>query len=208
MKTYILLDRSGSMQIRWGEALSAVNVYATDLAKHEESRNSGILLAVFDGYDGLKFEVLRNVETSADWTPVSAEELVPRGNTPLFDAIGRVTALATGERPERAVFVVMTDGEENASRELTREGAKAAFDRCRERGWQVVFLGADFDAFDQAASVGSDRRHTLRTSAGHYSAAGLSTAARARAYLSKGAEMTYSSEDRDAAVGQGPALSK
>ncbi|WP_448951742.1 hypothetical protein [Labrys neptuniae] len=201
MKTYILLDRSGSMQVRWTEALSAVNVYASDLTKYEESRGSGIVLAVFDGYEGLKFEILRNAMTTADWKPVNPEELVPRGNTPLFDAIGRITALASEEKPERAVFVVMTDGAENASREITREGAKAAFDRCRERGWQVVFLGADFDAFDQAASVGTDRGRTLRTSAGHYAAASKATSARARDYLSKGTEMTYSEEDRNAAVG-------
>jgi hypothetical protein len=74
--------------------------------------------------------------------------------TPLLDAIVRTIALAEADNPDKAVIVIMTDGHENASREVTRDGVKVALDRVRARGWEVVFLGANFDNISDASSVG------------------------------------------------------
>ena len=61
MHAYILLDRSGSMQSLWVEALSSVNAYAKELAnkKDGDAVDSHITLAVFDGQEGLQFDLLR-----------------------------------------------------------------------------------------------------------------------------------------------------
>ncbi|MEL6258843.1 MAG: VWA domain-containing protein [Pseudomonadota bacterium] len=158
LHSYILLDRTGSMQSIWGEALGSVNAYAAGVAEVDPDETKDlktqITLAVFDAQDGLEFDVLRKSVGPGDWSEVTNTEASPRGMTPLFDAIGRMVSLAEGDAPEKAVIVVMTDGAENASREMTKDQAKAALDRVRARGWEVVFLGAEFADFDDADAVG------------------------------------------------------
>ncbi|MEQ8179880.1 MAG: vWA domain-containing protein [Amphiplicatus sp.] len=155
LQVYILLDRTGSMESIWDEALNSVNAYADELTKEQTPPlDVEISLAVFDAQEGLQFDMLRRKATPESWTPVTSEEASPRGMTPLFDAIGAMLTVAEEDKPEKAVIVVMTDGLENASREMTKETVKARLDKAREKGWEVVFLGAEFGNFDDAASVG------------------------------------------------------
>ncbi len=154
--SYILLDRTGSMEPIWSEALSSVNAYADGLATLDGGPrvDADITLAVFDAQDGLQFDVLREGVDAERWKKVSSDEVSPRGMTPLYDAIGRIVSLAEKDRPEKAVIVIMTDGEENSSKEMTKATARAALDRVRKKGWEVVFLGAEFSNFDDAEGVG------------------------------------------------------
>src|SRR5262245_24746252 len=148
MNVYMLLDRTGSMQTIWAETLSSVNAYVQTLAAdHLDAR---VTLAMFDSHNGTQFDVIRDAVPVRNWVPVTDQEASPRGYTPLYDAIGRLMGLAAADRSDKAAVIVITDGQENASVEVTREGAKAMFDTARGRGWDVVFLGANFDAFAQA----------------------------------------------------------
>lgn len=199
LNAYILLDRSGSMSSRWVEALGAVNGYATKLAGAGSVR---LTVATFDGLDGLQFDVLRDGVLAANWTPLTDREADPRGNTPLFDAIGRLVHRAERAGAARTSIVVMTDGEENASTELTQKGAKMALARCRKHGWDVVFLGADFDAFGQAASVGVAAGVTLNTVSGLMDASLDVLAARAGRYIESGAIETFTQAEREQAGGR------
>src|ERR1700733_10805978 len=90
---FILLDRSGSMQVLWSEALNSVNGYVKKLA--EDKVETGVSLATFDK-DGeqFKFEVIRDRIVPSIWTPVSSADAAPRGMTPLNDAVGRIVTLA------------------------------------------------------------------------------------------------------------------
>ena len=129
MHAYLLLDRSGSMAGKWTEALAAINGYVTELAQSTPAL--AVTLAAFDdpsdfsaqGPDARRdpswFEILRDGARAEHWRPVRPEETGPRGTTPLFDAIERLVALAEAAEPNRAALVVMTDGEENASRVAT-----------------------------------------------------------------------------------------
>lgn len=156
MHAYILLDRSGSMQSLWTEALSSVNAYAKELAdkKDPKSSDNHVTFAVFDDQAGLQFDVIRRNQPALHWEKVTDNDASPRGMTPLLDAIVRIVALADADKPDKAVIVVMTDGQENASKEVTRDGVKAALDRVKAKGWEVVFLGANFDNIADASSVG------------------------------------------------------
>lgn len=199
LNAYILLDRSGSMASRWVEALGAVNGYAAKLAKAGSVR---LTAATFDGLDGVQFDVLRDGVLAANWLPLTDQEAEPRGNTPLFDAIGRLVRRAELAGAERTSIVVMTDGEENASTELTQKGAKMALARCRKRGWDVVFLGADFDAFNQAASVGVAAGVTLNAASGHLAASLDLMADRVARYADSGEIEAFSEADRSVAAGR------
>jgi hypothetical protein len=140
------------------------------------------------------------MSTANKWEPVTDKDATPRGMTPLFDALGRIVALAEKASPDKAVIVVMTDGAENHSREITKQGAKAALDRCKGRNWQVVFLGADFDAFGEAAQVGVAAAQTLNMMAGNYQASMKGLAAQTRCYFAAGESMSFSDEDRKKAT--------
>ena len=116
--------------------------------------------------------------------------------TPLFDSIARIVALAEGDAPQRAVIVIMTDGEENSSREVTKDGAKAALDRARARGWEVVFLGAEFGKFADAESVGVIRSKAMAVSAGSMDLSMRKLASKSRKYFEAAEAMDFNAEDR------------
>ncbi len=201
VSSYILLDRTGSMSDIWDEALGSVNAYAEAVGKVEEGEaddlKTSVTLAVFDHQEGLQYDFLRkNVEPDA-WTKVTNKEVTPRGMTPLFDAINRTITMAEADNPEKAVIVIMTDGYENSSREVTREGAKAALDRAEARGWEVVFLGAEFASFGDADAVGVSASKQMAVSAGSLSATQERLARKARDY-GKGeeADIVFDAEDR------------
>jgi hypothetical protein len=161
--SYILLDRTGSMEPIWSEALSSVNAYADGLATLDGGPrvDADITLAAFDAQDGFQFNVLRNSVDAERWRKVTNDEVSPRGMTPLYDAIGRIVSLAEKDHPEKAVIVIMTDGEENSSEEMTKASAKAALDRVRKKGWEVVFLGTEFSNFNDAEGVGQSSSRNM-----------------------------------------------
>lgn len=201
VSSYILLDRTGSMSSIWDEALGSVNAYAAAVGKVEDGEADDlattVTLAAFDFQEGLQFDVLRQGVTTEDWTNVTNDEVSPRGMTPLFDAINRTITLAEADNPEKAVIVIMTDGLENSSREVTKDGAKAALDRAEARGWEVVFLGAEFASFDDADGVGVARSKQMAVSAGTLSATQERLAKKARDYgKGEADDIIFDEEDR------------
>lgn len=198
---YILLDRTGSMSSIWEEALCSVNAYAEGLFKPEaaaaNSAGDRITLAVFDHQAGLQFDVLRKAASAGDWSPVRSSEASPRGMTPLFDAIARMVALAEADNPQRAILVIMTDGAENSSREVTREGAKAALARVEAKGWEVVFLGAEFANFSDAESIGMRAGKTMAMSKENLDRSMRTLASKSRSYFdAEASSIDFSETDR------------
>ena len=202
---YILLDRTGSMASIWEEALGSVNAYAESLFTPEDGAPPGaddrITLAVFDHQAGLQFDVLRKAASAGDWKPVTSQEASPRGMTPLFDAIARMVALAEADNPQKAILVVMTDGEENASREVTKEGVKAFLGRVEAKGWEVVFLGAEFAKFSDADAIGIAEARRMAMSKDGLNRSMRTLASKSRNYFSAetAAPVNFDEADRAAA---------
>lgn len=199
--SYVLLDRTGSMGGIWDEALGSVNAYVDALSKPEGGAapepGEKVTLAVFDHHSGLQFDVLRKGVLLPDWKKVTNDDATPRGMTPLFDALARIVALAESDNPGRAVIVVMTDGEENSSKEVTKDGAKAALDRARARGWEVVFLGADFAKFADADAVGVGGSKSMAMAPGMFEGSMRKLASKNRAYFAaEAASVDFNDEDR------------
>ncbi len=205
---FILLDRSGSMQIRWTEALTSVNAYVKQLA--DDKVDTGVTLAVFDSWDEvgrgavgqtalvppLAFKIIRDRITPSTWRPVSDLDATARGGTPLNDATGRIVALANAGGYDKVAIIIMTDGEENASKELSVAQAKALLDDCRAKGWQVIFLGANFDNAQQATSYGTSTRNTVSASAGNFVGTMTMTASKRHAYGLTGEAMVYTDDEK------------
>lgn len=156
-KTEIIcvLDRSGSMHSIAKDMIGGFQSFID-----EQSKLPGTCLVTLYQFDD-QFEVVyegRNIGG------VSKLVLVPRGQTALFDAIGmsiaktieRHDALPEAQQPGAVIFLIITDGAENASREYREvERVQAAIKEAEEeRKWQVVFLAADLAAFQASGSMG------------------------------------------------------
>ena len=200
MKIYMLLDRSGSMASKWGEAIGSINGYAKELAKKKTTKKAKATLAVFDALG--PFDVIRKAQRVSEWKDVTNKDAVPRGGTPLYDAVGKLIALVDKDKPKAATIVIVTDGYENSSREVSHKDAKAMLDRMRKKGFDVVFLGADFDAFAQSGSLGVAVGQTLNVKKGNYGKAMEGLAARTTAYASTGDVVDFTDQERAAAAGE------
>lgn len=193
---FILLDRSGSMQSLWAEALNSVNGYVKRLA--DDKIDTGVTLAAFDRHNGLfTFDILRDRIIPATWRPVTDTDAAPRGMTPLNDATGRLVNLAEAGNYEKVAIIIMTDGHENASAEMSTGAVKAALDRCRAKNWQVIFLGADFDNAQQAQMYGAAAAQTVQSSVQNLTPTMDALSSMRGAYASTGAAMRFTDEQKE-----------
>ncbi len=158
---HILLDRSGSMEECRESTISAFNEYVSTLGS-DANVSARISLTLFDsqGID-LVFDRLK----PRDMPKLTHETFVPRGMTPLNDAIGRTAAKIDKEtlrEGENVAFVILTDGLENASTEYSREAVRKLLARVqKEKNWLVIYLGANQDAFAEGAARGVDAAQSM-----------------------------------------------
>lgn len=186
MKSYILLDRSGSMQSNWAETLGAINGYVANI-----DRDTKVTLAVFDS---VSFDVLRDGVKAKNWRHLTNDEANPRGMTPLFDAIGKLGNIVDAKK---AAIVILTDGAENASVEMSKDTARLVIVGWRARGYDVSFIGADFDAFSEARGLGLGYGQTMNVSKGKMAETMAVSAQRTNAYAATGQAQSFSDEDRE-----------
>lgn len=138
MGIYILLDRSGSMSSMWNEAIGGINGYVAALSDNPEI---SIHFAAFDSVD---YKVVRNT-TVGKWEPVGINEITPRGGTPLNDAACHMMTRILEDNDKKSVFVVVTDGYENASQRYGKDKVSKMLKQLEAKDYDVTFLGANFD---------------------------------------------------------------
>ena len=153
----MILDRSGSMA---GLEADTIGGYNGMIRKQRETEGEVLVSAVlFDN----RIEVLHD-RIPLDQVPeITEKEYFVRGCTALLDAvggaihhIGNIHKYAREEdRPEKTIFVITTDGMENASRMYTYDRVKQMVERQKEKyGWEFLFLGANIDAIETAGRFG------------------------------------------------------
>ena len=172
---YFLLDRSGSMQSIKDDTEGGFDAFIG-----EQRTQPGRCLVTLAQFDDQYEEVYRDVAV-ADVAPL---HLQPRGSTALLDSIGRLVgeagarlaALPEDQRPGVVIVGIMTDGHENASRELSHPQVKAMIDRqTKDYGWQFLYMGADQDAIEVGSSIGVSAAHSMTYSRGRVAAAMAAT---------------------------------
>lgn len=159
MNVYILLDRSGSMGTLWGEAIGSVNAYVKKLKP-----STKVHFATFDdqGYD-----VIRDAKVK-EWKDVLDTEVSPRGMTPLYDSCAKIMDTAEDANDKKTILVVMTDGYENNSKEYTKENIQERVKKFEKKKWEVIFLGANFDAVETVSGqIGVSTSKTLNYAQGN-----------------------------------------
>jgi hypothetical protein len=151
-----LLDRSGSMGGLESDTIGGFNAF---IEKQRQLEGETIVTAVlFDD----RYEILWN-GIDAHKVKLTDKEYYVRGCTALLDAMGktildvghRLSQISKDERPGKVIFVITTDGLENASREFTYEKVKELIKHQQEKYcWEFIFLGANIDAAKEANSIG------------------------------------------------------
>jgi len=153
----VVLDRSGSMNAIRDDTIGGFNTF---LAQQKEAEGDAVFtLAQFDN----EYEVVHDFVDINDVPELDAKTFVPRGGTALLDGIGRtITELGAKldnmveeDKPSSVVVVVLTDGEENQSREYTRDQIfEMITEQTEKYSWEFIFLGAGQDAIAVGQSYG------------------------------------------------------
>jgi len=155
----MILDRSGSMETVRSDVVGGFN----KLLEEQKALpgDCTITLVQFDSQD--PYEILRDFVPVNNVMPLG-DEYRPRGNTPLYDAVGRgivnlgekLKALTEDRRPAKVVFVIITDGLENASEEYNASKVSAMVKEQTEKyKWEFVYLGANQDAILEGGKFGA-----------------------------------------------------
>ena len=152
-----ILDKSGSMG---GLETDTIGGYNTMLKKQQMvDGECHITTVLFDN----NYELLHDRIDIKAVSPITEKEYQVGGSTALLDAIGRTIHkignaqrhTANDYRAEKVMFVIITDGEENSSREYSSDKVKAQIERQKTKyGWEFIFLGANIDAVQTASRFG------------------------------------------------------
>lgn len=152
-----ILDKSGSMA---GLEADTIGGYNAMLAKQKaEPGECRITTVLFDE----NYEVLHDRIDIGAVDPIGPKQYFVGGTTALLDAIGRTIHkignvqkhTAEAYRADKVMFVIITDGEENSSREYSLRQVKKLIESQRDKyGWEFVFLGANIDAVTTASRFG------------------------------------------------------
>ena len=163
-----ILDRSGSMAGLESDTIGGFNSMIEKQKKQDGECYVSTVL--FDNVS----EVLHDRVKLTDINPMTDNEYTVRGSTALIDAIGGAIHhignvhkyIRNEDVPEHTIFVITTDGMENASHKYSSDKVKSMIERQKERyGWEFLFIGANIDAVETAAQYGIDRDRAVNYNA-------------------------------------------
>ena len=148
----IVLDRSGSMDSVRDDAIGGFNAFLEQQRKLPGA--ASLTLVQFDH----EYEVVHAGRDVDDVPPLTRDTFLPRGNTALYDAVGRAIAETDervgGEKEPHVVVGILTDGHENASKELDYKKLQKLIKKKTAAGWEFLFLAANMDAVQAAEHIG------------------------------------------------------
>lgn len=174
MKNYTdivcILDKSGSMVTLQGSTIKAFNSFLEE--QKTIPGEASITVVTFND----KPEVVQNRVSLQDAVPLNTDTYRPAGYTALNDTLGlmidetgmRLAALPESERPDKVVFFIITDGQENTSKIFTAQQIKEKIlEQQNVYSWEFIFTAANIDAFATGASLGISAVNTSQYDATH-----------------------------------------
>ena len=156
----VLLDRSGSMQDGKDDFIGGLRSFITD---QKGTDPTDFTLIQFDSQNA--FELVFDA-VDVNTVDINKVDLIPRGGTPLLDAVGKTIAhiesRVKGKTDVQPLLMIITDGQNNASHEWDKAAVKKAVED--KTDWKIMFLGADMDAFAEADGLGISAGATMKVS--------------------------------------------
>ncbi|MBU0996903.1 MAG: hypothetical protein KKE16_02545 [Firmicutes bacterium] len=172
-----ILDKSGSMS---GLEEDTIGGFNSMLEKQKKVEGSALITTVLFNHT---YEMIHHRKSLDQVSPITEKEYQVGGSTALLDAIG-ISILSTKknyidtleeERPEKVLFVITTDGIENASKEFQYQEIKSMIEHQKQAfDWEFLFLGANIDAESEARKFGinpdrvANYNHDRRGTKAHY----------------------------------------
>ena len=193
----VILDRSGSMETIRKDAIGGFNSFVA--AQKKLKINSKLTLVQFDDKYELNYES-KPIKEVEDLTTAT---FIPRGGTALHDALGKTISTMKEKIPkkDKAVFVIITDGQENASKEYSSDTVKKLIEDNKQ--WEFTFIGSNQDAIlaAKAYAIPINSAVTFANNATGTRNVMASMSMNVSSYLvGSTAKVTYSAEDRLKAV--------
>ncbi len=156
-----ILDRSGSMAGLESDTIGGFNGMVT---KQKEEEGEALLSCVI--FDDTS-EVIYDRVNISKVKPMTKKQYYVRGCTALLDAVGGAIHhissvykyIREEDCPEKTIFIITTDGMENASRRYDYAKVKRMIEEKKEKNWEFIFLGANIDAAETASRFGIDGAH-------------------------------------------------
>lgn len=158
LKIVFVIDESGSMQGSNSDVIGGFNSFVG----RQKTENTGKITVSLYKFNNLVTRVITN-KSAAKVRNLTNEDYTPSGFTALYDAIGQaihetdklLSGLNEKERPDKVMVVIITDGEENASKEFSATAIKSVISTHEELlHWNFIFLGSGLDNFNDAEALG------------------------------------------------------
>lgn len=145
MDLVFVLDKSGSM---WDVEKDTIGGFNSFIRREKQSgKKTRVTLVLFDD----EYHILYTRKPIDEVSELTDKEYFASGCTALLDAIGRTILSLDGEVAKKVMFVITTDGLENASREFKRKDIKKLIE---SHDWEFLFIGADIDSYSEAQTLG------------------------------------------------------
>lgn len=144
MDVVFLLDRSGSMGGIEKDTIGGYNSYIDS----QRGKNVKVTTVLFDD----KYEILHNREDVDSIKKLTNKDYYVRGCTALLDAIGKTIREMEDKNPNKVIFIITTDGYENASTKYNKSQIKELISVHKD--WKFMYIGADIDSYSEGRSLG------------------------------------------------------